>query len=360
MNWVIIFFLLLVFWSIAAFVLAGPCLRRYDKPVGEYFDTHPEDLTANKAFLKSIQSVRKNALKSKSLKQSLYLIREFADNLSADLESDSNFIKAKTDTAEGQTIDAEWVLAPNVDTNRRVLFIHGGAFCIGSAVGHRKFSDRLSHLCNAAVLSVNYRLLPEHSRKSGILDTQKAYQWVVENGPNGPRACDYLLVAGDSAGGNLAFMLSSWSKLNHYRQPDAVIGFSPTLDSSMGSPTFKSNRKSDKMLGPSVGTMSLLPRALFLWVAFLALRIKPCNPVISPLFYNLTDLPPTLIHVSSSEMLLGDSIRYTNKAIENGSDVTLQIWQDQLHDWQMFNMGAGSAEEAWSEVKKFIDRVELS
>ena len=359
MSWVsllvFLFALGVVMWCIAAFILDGPSNRQYDGSVGELFNSHPDDGTANAKFLTTIKEIRRQAIQSKSLKKGLETSRKFADNLSNDLVSDTEFSSVSIGN-----IDAQWAIAPQADTRRRVLLLHGGAFIIGSAVGHRILSDRLSRACNAAVLSVNYRLLPEHSRKAGIRDAQQAYRWIIDNSPSETQACDYLVVAGDSAGGNLALMLSSWSKRNHPRRPDAVLGFSPTLDLSMSSPSFKKNSKTDKILGHSIGKFCYLPRPLLLWLGFILLRAKPSTPAISPLFYDLKDLPPTLIHVSNSEMLLGDAIRYTNKARAAGSKVTLQIWENQLHDWHLFNNGVGSAESAWAEVQKFIESLETN
>lgn len=352
MIWTIIFVALLILWTIAALVLEAPDMSKYDSPVGQRFDAHEDDAAADSRFIQSIQNTRSNAKKSKSLKQLLSVVREFADNLSADLVTDTQFIQANTDD-----IDAEWAVAPNANLKRRVLFLHGGAFFAGSAIGHRKFSDRLSRVCDAAVLSVNYKLLPESSRRAGIKDAQNAYHWILNNGPESKNdSCDFLLVAGDSAGGNLALMLSSWSQKNCDRQPDAVIGFSPVLDTTLNSPSIKLNRKSDRLLGPNVATLALLPRPILLWLGAILGRLNPSKPVVSPLFYDLANLPPTLIHASSSEILLGDAIRYTNKAIAANSDVTLQIWENQMHDWHLFNMGTGSAELAWQQVAKFIRR----
>ena len=83
--------------------------------------------------------------------------------------------------------------------------------------------------------------------------------------------------------------------------------------------------------------------------------MNTARPEASPLFYPLDNLPKTLIQASSNEILLGESIRYANKARAAGSDVTLQVWQDQLHDWQLFNHGHGSANEAWEQISEFLN-----
>ncbi|MFT4636287.1 MAG: monoterpene epsilon-lactone hydrolase [Arenicella sp.] len=352
MTWTIFITLALLWWLIATFILAGPDLSRYDSHVGETFDAHPEDAASTEKFLQIIKGVRNDTQKTKSLKKGFALVRKFADQLSDDLQTDTAFSSV---TANG--VSCEWAVAPGVDTARRVVFLHGGAFLFGSPKGHRKFSDQLSKMANAAVLSVDYRMLPEHSRMKSIIDSQQAYHWVLKNGPEGPQLCDFLIVAGDSAGGNLALMLSSWSKRGAAKRPDGVIGFSPSTDMTMSSPTIKRNRDTDKLLGEGLGLLTKLPKALRMWVGLFSMRINPSNKLASPLFDDLSDLPPTLLHASSSEMLLGEGMRYTNKAVAAGSPVRLQVWKNQIHDWHLFNMHTGSAKEAWGEIKKFIDRL---
>lgn len=346
----IIFSLIVLWWLIATLVLSGPDLRRFDTPIGEHYDAHPDDAEHTQRFLKLVHGVKRNVLKSRSLKKGMAVARDFADNLSSDLETDTQF---KADDANG--VSVEWAIAKGVDTKRRILFLHGGAFLFGSAKGHRIFSDQLSKIANAAVCSVNYRMLPENSRMKSVVDCQTAYQWLLVNGPEGELALDTLIVSGDSAGGNLALMLSSWSKENTQRKPDGVVAFSPSTDMTLSSPTIKSNQATDKMLGKGLGLLSKLPAPFRAWFCLLGMRTNPANKLVSPVFADLRDLPPTLIHASSNEMLLGESIRYTNRARAAGSSVKLQIWQDQVHDWHLFNMGYGSAVSAWQEVKKFLN-----
>lgn len=349
MTWIIFFAVIVLFCLISVFLLSGPNLSQYDKEVGERFPSHPDDLRADQLILKAIDQVRQTVKSGHSPRKAFKVVREFADNLSEDLVTDTQFSQV-----DANGVDSEWAVAPGADTKRRILFMHGGAFMLGSAKGHRKFCDQLSKMANAAVLSVNYRLMPESGRKAGIIDTQNAYQWILEHGPDGETPLDLLLVAGDSAGGNLTMMISSWSKTNAPRRPDGVIAFSPSLDMTIQSPTIKSNMLSDKILGEGFGFLTKIPSIIRPWVGLISLRMNPANPLVSPVFGDLSDLPPTLIHASSNEMLVGESIRYTNMATAAGSNVTLQIWENQIHDWHLFNMDTGSANSAWNEINKFI------
>lgn len=351
MTW---FFLLILFivaaWVVAVKKLAPPNLSHFDGTVGERFASHADDTDHINRLLTQIAEVRAQAKQTKSLKKGFALARDFADNMSSELESDCEFRKV---IANG--VPCEWAIAPGADAKRRVLMLHGGAFALGSPKGHRIYAHNLSHLANAAVLSVDYRMLPENKRMLATLDAQSAYQWILTQGPDGETPLNKLVVAGDSAGGNLALMLSNWSRNHAARQPDAVIAVAPSTDSTLDSPTVKANAKTDKVLGEALGLLTKLPKAIALWVGLFLMRVSPSNPLISPLFDELNDLPPTLIHASSNECLLGDSVRYTNKAIAAGSNVTLQIWENQLHDWHIFTPNSGSGKQAWEEIGKFLD-----
>ncbi len=345
-----ILIVLIVAYLIATLLLAGPDLSIYDSPTGEWFSKHEDDQAADRRFLKLIASARQSVIKSRSIKGGMRIARKFADELSDGLETDTEFRPVK---ANG--VNCEWAIRKDSDHSKRILFLHGGAFLFGSPKGHRAFADQLSKLSNGVVLSVDYRMLPENGRLASIEDSQRAYKWLLNNGPDAPSTqVRKLLVAGDSAGGNLALMLSAWSGDNADRRPDAVIAFSPNADMTLVSPTIKRNQHTDKILGEGLGILSKIPTPVRLLLSSVLMRCNPANPLVTPLFQDLSNLPPTLIHASSSEMLLGDAIRYTNKARVSGSDVKLQVWKDQIHDWHLFNMGHGSAVSAWAEIEKFM------
>jgi len=349
---IILFTLIVLLWLVASFYLSGPDLSNFDSSLedvaDDIFDSHQDDVEHGKKIITKLAEVRQQAFATKSLSKGLEVAREFADKLSYDLVTDTQFIPV---VANG--VSCEWVVAPNADTNKRIVFFNGGAFIMGSVFGHRKVTNQLSRLANAAVLAVDYRKLPRHSRKASIDDAKQAYLWALENGPDGKQPLDFLVVSGDSAGGNIAHMLTSWSHNHAPRKPDCLISFSPSLDKTFSSPTIESNQSSDRILR-SLSILTKLPKPLRLWGLFIGMRMSPANQLVSPIFSDLSSLPPTLIHASSSEVLLGESIRYTNKARSQGANVRLQVWRDQVHDWHLFNMGFGSANVAWNEVAKFI------
>ena len=97
-----------------------------------------------------------------------------------------------------------------------------------------------------------------------------------------------------------------------------------------------------------------MPRSLLLWMGWIQNRINPRDPVISPVYGDLSNLPPVLVHASEAEMLLDDSRRYVNRAQAAGSPVRLQTWSHMVHAWQIFNPELTEARDALEEIRKFI------
>jgi monoterpene epsilon-lactone hydrolase len=255
-------------------------------------------------------------------------------------------------------VPAEWVLAPGVDGSRRVLYIHGGAFIAGSPNSHRTITSRFSEVANAAVLAVDYRLMPENPRAAGIEDCRTAYRWILANGPAEQGPPSHLFMGGDSAGGNLSLVMAAWARDQKLRAPDAVVAMSPLTDSRYTGPSIRSNLLTDTMLGPMFGPMLKLPKVILSWIFVLENRFLPGNPDVSPVYGDLSNLPPTLVQVSESEMLLDDARRYVNKARKAGSPVYFQSWAGLLHVWQIFYPDVPEAGEAWDRIDKFLARVE--
>ena len=230
----------------------------------------------------------------------------------------------------------------------------------GSPKSHRAITDRLSKLADAAVLSLDYRLLPENTRRQGIEDCQQAYRWILANGPEGALDLDFLAVAGDSAGGNLTLTLIAWARDEGLRAVDAAIAFSPATDMTLTSPSLSSNIATDPMLGPAFGKLARVPKVLMWWVSWFTYRIRPADPVASPVRGDLSGLPPVLVQVSEAEMLFDDARRYVSKAQAAGSPVALQSWPHMVHVWQVFTPELPEADHAYDNIAEFLASVEGS
>ncbi|MCP4007259.1 MAG: alpha/beta hydrolase [bacterium] len=251
-------------------------------------------------------------------------------------------------------VAAEWVQAEGSRSEQRLLYLHGGAFRVGSPKSHRGMTDSLSRLTGASVLAIDYRMLPEHPLMACHEDARKAYRWILENGPEGRSEARGLYVAGDSAGGNLTLALNAWIRDRGLRAPNATVAMAPTTDGTMRSPSWRSNRASDPFLGPMIGPLMRIPRPLLLVGMAASNRCRPNNPEVSPLLGELSGLPPTLIQVSEQELLFDDARRYANKASAAGSPVRLEVWPTLVHVFQVFSPDLPEADEALNSIASFV------
>ncbi len=346
---------LAVVWVCVAYYLRGADLSAFDgdkHPAAaahwQRFSASPENHDEQRAVLTSLQGIN-TVLRGTPRRKHLGLLRAYMDNLSADRELNAEFR-----SVDAGGVAAEWVLAPGADSARRTLYIHGGAWIMGSPRSHRVITAKFSEITGGAVLAIDYRLMPEHTRKDGIADCRNAYRWMLDHGPDGAVPAQVLFVAGDSAGGNLTLALIAWIRDQGLRQVNAAVALSPATDGTMGSPSLRANLHSDAMLGPLFGHLIRVPRSVLLWGGWLRTRIRPSHPDVSPVFGDLSGLPPVLIHASAAEMLLDDSVRYLNKARAAGSPVTLQTWGQMVHVWHIFYPAITQAREGFDEIAKFL------
>lgn len=345
MGWFL--FIVFAIWAIGFFYLRGKDLSIYDTPAGELFSTGDSLNDEHRAVHAKLAASVTNAGGRRDIKA----MRANMDNMFAGTDFNSSFTPVSADG-----VPSEWVVAPGVDSQRRVLYIHGGAFMMGSPRSHRVITNKFSEIANAAVLAIDYRLMPENKRITGVNDCRTAYRWILDNGPNGPEAISKLIIAGDSAGGNLTLSTIAWARDTGLRAADAAIALSPATDSTFTSPSIKSNMSSDVMLGPMFSAISKIPNTLLLWVTWFNNRLNPSGAIMSPLRNNLSNLPPTLIHASEVEILRDDARRYANKAAKQGSITKLQLWDHVVHVWHIFLPDLTESRQAFDEIKKFIDQ----
>jgi acetyl esterase/lipase len=336
-------------WIVAVLFLKGEDLSAFDRPAGERHSSGPEPSAELEAVVASLSRFR-DALRGVPLKGRIAALRRALDDLFGNRAYDATFV-----TVDCAGVPAEWVLSPGVDGARRTLYIHGGGFMVGSPRSHRPLTTRFSAMTGGAVLAIDYRLMPEHRRLAGVEDCRTAYRWMLENGPDGPQAAHAVFVAGESAGGNLTLALIAWVRDQRLRAPDAAVALSPSTDATHASPSLRTNRRSDAMLGPLFGPFARLPHWMLLWSALITNRVNPKNPVISPVYGDLSNLPPVLVHASEAEMLLDDGRRYVNRARAAGSPARLQTWDHVVHAWHIFNPELPEAVAALEEVGKFLD-----
>jgi acetyl esterase/lipase len=338
--------------AINLFVLRGQDLSIHDEPRPQPIggDRSPSEAHGDAVARMGEMS---GLIDNVSRREQLQVLREYMDTMGEDVPFDGEIIPVAADGIRG-----EWLVPPGADTRKRVLYIHGGAWMMGSPMSHRAITTRYATITGGAVFSLDYRLLPENSRRAGIDDCCSAYRWILENGPGGAESATDVIISGDSAGGNLTLSLINWIRDQGLRPPTAAVALSPATDGTFSSPSMKSNIDTDHMLGPMFGKMARIPRWILHWVALFNNRIRPSHPMVSPVFADLSNLPPTLVHVSAHEMLLDDAVRYVNKARSQGSPVEIQAWNHMLHVWHIFVRDMPEAQEAFAEIQAFLKKVE--
>lgn len=341
--------LALLGWAIARLHLAGPSLAALDAPVPP-----PPPEPPGPQHLEVLERLRGigEVPERTSFRQRLLILRERLDALGEATTLEGITIRA----VDAGGVPAEWVLAQGSDPDRRVLYIHGGAFTMGSPRSHRALTSAFARLAGAAVLAIDYRLVPENRRLDCLQDCQQAYRWILANGPDGPGQVQRLMVAGDSAGGNLTLATIAWARDAGLRAADAVVALSPATDATLSSPSLRANLATDHMLGPQFGGLLKLPHVLLLWLGWFMNRVRPCDPRVSPVYGDLAGLPPTLVHASEAEMLLDDARRYVARARAAGSPVTLQTWPHMVHVWQIFHETLDEGRAALEQIRQFIER----
>jgi len=300
------------------------------------------------AVVKTVWELTRN-ISFSARKKNISQARAVIDSISDGREYISDFIPV-----DAGGVPAEWVIAPGADAKRRVLYIHGGGFIMGSPKSHRTITSKFSEITGCAVLALDYRLLPEHKHMDCVEDCRKGYRWILENGPDGAGKIQQLFIGGDSAGGNLTLSLVAWVRDNHLRAPEAVVALSPLTDCTFTGASMRDNEATDVMLKPVLRALNRLPGFVKSWWILWAHRVRPAGPIASPLLGDLSNLPPTLVQASEAEMLLDDARRYVYKACACGSPVKLQTWADMVHVWQIFDPDLPQAGEAWVEIGKFL------
>lgn len=281
--------------------------------------------------------------------------RQVMDELTQGLTFSSHIKPTASDEPAG-----EWVWADHADPRRRILYIHGGGWSAGSPQSHRAITDQLAQLAQAWVLVVDYRLLPAHSYMAGLRDCQQAYAWLLENGPDGVVPANFMLIAGDSAGGTHTLALLAWIRDQGLRAPNGAIALSPATDLMHPSLRQPHNIKTDALLGPIVEKLVWMPTPL-LWSAMvLMMRALPSNPVVSPLHGKLHNLAPTLIQVSDAELLRETVQLYAAKANNAGSSVVVQTFADMVHVWPIFSPPLPETKLAFAKMAEFIASLDPS
>ena len=235
-------------------------------------------------------------------------------------------------------VPGEW-LEP-AGARATLLYLHGGAFVLGSPASHRVLAGAF---CRSGfrVFLPDYRLAPEHPFPAALDDAAAVYRGLVEEGVD-PRS---LVVAGESAGGGLALSLLVRLRDSGGPLPPAAALFSPWTDLAISGDSIEANNGSEGMFFND----NLRPIAeLYLAGA------DPRTPLASPLYADLHGFPPLLVHVGERELLLDDAVRLVERAGQAGVDVALKRWSVVPHGWQLLQRVVPEAAQSVAEAADFL------
>ena len=261
--------------------------------------------------------------------------RRFLDKLSA-MTTLSKEFKIENINIDGTA--AEWISAPNSRNDKVILYLHGGGYVAGTINMYRDMASRIAKSTQARVLIIDYRLAPENEVFPAALeDAIKAYQWLI-NDQKIPS--NNIIISGDSAGGGLTLATLLNLRDKKIELPAAAMCLSPWTDLTISGNTINSKADLDPFISPD---------ALKFYAKTALMGKNPKNPLISPLFGDYTGIPPILIQVGTSECLLDDSIRVAEHVKKAGVDVTLDVWEEMVHVFQIF---AGVAPEGKEAIEK--------
>jgi acetyl esterase/lipase len=239
-------------------------------------------------------------------------------------------------------ISAEWVGAAGARTDCAIIYLHGGAFIMGSPATHRELAARLADATGIRVLVLDYRLAPEHPFPAAMQDAVSAYRWLLEQG----LAAKRVAMGGDSAGGGLALQTLLALRDEGSPLPAAAFLLSPPTDWVRLDGESYSNRAH---LDP-LNTLDMCRYTASLYVG----ESDPDSPLLRPLDADLSGLPPLCIHVGDHEVLLSDSVRLAERARASNVDVDLKIWPGMWHVFQSTASVVPEARQSIDEVGRFI------
>jgi monoterpene epsilon-lactone hydrolase len=239
-------------------------------------------------------------------------------------------------TADG--VPCKWIIPQNSPTDHVLLYLHGGGFVFGLTPPHLQMGAYLAQKMGMRILMVDYRTAPNYPFPAALDDCVTAYLWLLNQGV----VAQNIVVAGDSAGGNLTITMLMKLRDSGNSLPAAAACLSPVTDL-----TSKDNlRKGFK-------DPLLSPKAVKFYNQSYAGNNDAHDPLISPVFGNLRGLPPLLVHAGEDEILRDDAVRIASLAESAGVDVRLEIYPRMWHVWQL-NLTLPQAIQSLHDIAHFL------
>jgi acetyl esterase/lipase len=255
-------------------------------------------------------------------------------------------VAAPTDvTFEADTVGGIaglWAKPARPRKGAAIIHVHGGWFNFGTARAYRNLVGHIASRARTDAFIPDYRLAPEHLFPAAVTDVEACYRGLVDKG------IDKIAVTGDSAGGNLALVLLSIVRAQVHKSdttPVGAVAISPVTDLALTGESYQTRAEADPYFTKS--------QAAGLIASYLG-DADPKNPLASPLYGDLSGLPPIRLHVGDDEVLLDDARRYVERAVAAGVDAELDVWMGMPHG---FVTGIGefdAARQALDAIGAFL------
>jgi acetyl esterase/lipase len=239
---------------------------------------------------------------------------------------------------------AEWSIAPGSDASRVLMFFHGGGYCSGSVLSHRRLVTEAGRAAGVHTLAVAYRLAPENPFPAAYEDAMTSWRFLLEQGYSPGN----IVVGGDSAGGGLTLALITRLRDAGEALPGCLWLISPWTDLTLSGETLTTKDAVDPLIHK--GYLDELADA------YVPATIDRADPRVSPLYADLKGLPPILIQAGSAETLLADATRLAAAAGAADVAVTLEVWPHMIHAWQLWNAPLKPGREALASAGTFMGR----
>lgn len=240
-------------------------------------------------------------------------------------------------------IPCEWLVPDKCDEAPVILYLHGGIYMLGSANTHRRMVSFIARAAGMRALIPNYRLAPEHPFPAAIEDATLIFRKLLEQGMAPARTA----IAGDSAGGGLTMATLLSLKNSGDPLPAAGVLLSPWVDLAAKGESLKTRAGVDPWFDPDN-----MPEMVRRYCG----NRDPKAPLISPLYGDLSGLPPLLIQVGDHEILLSDSTRLAERVTQAGGKATLQVWPEMWHVFQYFIGQMPESAKAIADIGGFLKK----
>jgi acetyl esterase/lipase len=230
-----------------------------------------------------------------------------------------------------------WFAGKNKEASVTMLYLHGGGYSFYPQA-YSNFIAMITLVAKSRTFVLDYRLAPEHRFPAQLEDALNAYRWLLENGADP----DGLIVAGDSAGGNLALALLLAARDSKLPMPALAVALSPPTD-------FEIDLVGDWKFD------WIEKRMLQRWADWFCDGAERSQPLVSPIWADLTGLPPIYIQAGRAEILYDSIQAFADRAQQQGADVVLQAWEYMNHVFQMFGPDSPQSAEALRMIGQVID-----